>query len=145
MISAKEALSQLREKYILAAYTESTLCIQTLDSFMKEIEETNSKVPVTPEAVIRAVCMTYSLNRDDLMSESRGHLVSRARKIAGYVIKQNTDLTYEQVAHLFLRDNHTTSMYWCQWCDSQKDTRWFTADLELIYWNIQNSGIQDHE
>lgn len=76
---------------------------------------------ISPTLLIQAVCEIYECSFDDLLSESRHRSVSEPRKVAAYLIKNNSILTHKEVAHIFLRNDHSTSIYWIRWCQSQID------------------------
>lgn len=86
-----------------------------------------------PDHIIAAVCLEYGRVRDDLLSESRRREDSEPRKLAAHLIRCNTMLSYREIAHLFLRNDHTTAIYWIKWARTQRDNRWFARVIEMVH------------
>jgi chromosomal replication initiator protein len=63
------------------------------------------------EAIQDAVCDAFAITRDELMSPSRAARLVWPRQVAMYLARENTDLTFPDIAQRFGRRNHTTVMH----------------------------------
>lgn len=59
--------------------------------------------PSVAEAIIAAVCETFLIERESLMSESRTALVSEARDCAAFLLRERS-WTYEEIGRALGRD-----------------------------------------
>lgn len=65
----------------------------------------------TPEAVIETVADFYSLSPEDLKGPSRHHKLVKPRKIAMYLIRQETNASLPQIGAALGGRDHTTVLY----------------------------------
>jgi chromosomal replication initiator protein len=63
------------------------------------------------EAIQDAVCDTFSVSRDELLSANRSARLVWPRQVAMYLARENTDLTFPDIARRFGGRNHTTVMH----------------------------------
>jgi chromosomal replication initiator protein len=63
------------------------------------------------EAIQDAVCERFRITRDELLSSSRAARLVWPRQIAMYLARENTDLTFPDIARRFGGRNHTTVMH----------------------------------
>jgi chromosomal replication initiator protein len=63
------------------------------------------------EAIQDAVCDTFSISRDELLSANRSARLVWPRQVAMYLARENTDLTFPDIARRFGGRNHTTVMH----------------------------------
>lgn len=68
---------------------------------------------VGPERIIDQVASYFDLETNEMCSSSRERRVMFPRQIAMYLIREQTDRTYEWIAHRFARRDHTTAMHSC--------------------------------
>jgi chromosomal replication initiator protein len=67
--------------------------------------------PPSIEAIQDAVCQSFSISRDELLSASRAARLVWPRQVAMYLARENTDLTFPDIARRFGGRNHTTVMH----------------------------------
>jgi chromosomal replication initiator protein len=67
--------------------------------------------PPSIEAIQDAVCETFAISRDELVSASRSARFVWPRQVAMYLARENTDLTFPDIARRFGGRNHTTVMH----------------------------------
>jgi len=67
--------------------------------------------PPSIEAIQDAVCQSFSISRDELLSSSRAARLVWPRQVAMYLARENTDLTFPDIARRFGGRNHTTVMH----------------------------------
>ena len=87
---------------------------------------------IQPDDVIESVCDYFGFQSDELLRETRQHFLSKARKIAAYLLRKICGLHYKKIANIFLRDDHTTGMYWVKWGESQESCPWFRDAIDAI-------------
>jgi chromosomal replication initiator protein len=63
------------------------------------------------DIIIREVCATYDLTKDELMSQNRTRHIVRPRQIAMYLGHQHTLLSYLELGRRFSGRDHTTVMH----------------------------------
>ena len=63
------------------------------------------------EAIQDAVCDAFHITRDELLSPSRAARLVWPRQVAMYLARENTDLTFPDIARRFGGRNHTTVMH----------------------------------
>ena len=63
------------------------------------------------EAIQDAVCERFRITRDELLSTSRAARLVWPRQVAMYLARENTDLTFPDIARRFGGRNHTTVMH----------------------------------
>ena len=63
------------------------------------------------EAIQEAVCEAFAITRDELLSPSRAARLVWPRQVAMYLARENTDLTFPDIARRFGGRNHTTVMH----------------------------------
>ncbi len=68
---------------------------------------------ITTEAIVNAVAAFYNLTLAELTSSSRERRLARARQVAMFLLRQETDASLSQIAALMQRQDHTTVIYAC--------------------------------
>ena len=66
---------------------------------------------IDPERVIESVAQVFAVEADDLRGSSRKRIVSRARQVAMYLLRQHTNLSLGKIGHCFGRKDHATVLY----------------------------------
>ncbi|OGY08107.1 MAG: chromosomal replication initiator protein DnaA [Candidatus Blackburnbacteria bacterium RIFCSPHIGHO2_01_FULL_43_15b] len=69
------------------------------------------KKPVSPQAVINAVSIYYSLGKRSLLGESRAQTVALPRQILMYILRTDLRLPLQEVGRLVGGRDHTTVMH----------------------------------
>jgi len=89
------------------------LATTVLDGFYGPERRIGRHAPAGPslEAIQDAVCDTFHITRDELLSPSRAARLVWPRQIAMYLARENTDLTFPDIARRFGGRNHTTVMH----------------------------------
>jgi chromosomal replication initiator protein len=68
---------------------------------------------VSPERIIDQVASYFDLEINEMCSASRHRSVMLPRQVAMYLIREQTDRSYEWIAHRFAKQDHTTAMHSC--------------------------------
>jgi chromosomal replication initiator protein len=84
-----------------------------LDGFYGPERRIGARTAAGPslEAIQDAVCDTFHITRDELLSPSRAARLVWPRQVAMYLARENTDLTFPDIARRFGGRNHTTVMH----------------------------------
>lgn len=67
-------------------------------------------IPITIERIIEEVARTFEVTSEDIKSPKRASQISQARQVAMYVVREVTNLSYEEIGKEFGRD-HSTAIY----------------------------------
>ncbi|MCO5218357.1 MAG: chromosomal replication initiator protein DnaA [Thermomicrobiales bacterium] len=63
--------------------------------------------------VIEAVCEQFSIEEKELLGRSRTRHVSFPRHICMYIMRKDADMSYEEIARVLRRSDHTTALHGC--------------------------------
>ncbi|MCY3653843.1 MAG: chromosomal replication initiator protein DnaA, partial [Cyanobacteria bacterium MAG IRC1_bin_28] len=66
---------------------------------------------VSPKRVIESVAQVFAVAAADLRGSSRNRIVSQARQMAMYLLRQHTSLSLGKIGQCFGRKDHTTVLY----------------------------------
>lgn len=92
----------------------SVLTAQDIQGVLAGIgPEVDLRSHVGPERIIDQVASYFDLETNEICSSSRERRVMFPRQIAMYLIREQTDSSYEWIAHRFARQDHTTAMNSC--------------------------------
>jgi len=74
---------------------------------------------ILPEAIESAVCECFGVTPGNLRSSARTRSCSEPRKVAAYLMKMHTILSYQEIGEFFGRTDHSTAHYWVQYCKKE--------------------------
>ena len=69
---------------------------------------------VTPELVLETVCKVFGVEKDQLRTPSRKAILALPRQVTMYLVKKHTSASYNTIAQLLNRSDHTTIMHGCK-------------------------------
>lgn len=69
---------------------------------------------VTPELVLDSVCKVFGVEKDQLRTPSRKAVLALPRQVTMYLVKKHTSASYNTIAQLLNRSDHTTIMHGCK-------------------------------
>ena len=69
---------------------------------------------VTPELVLDTVCKVFGVEKDQLRTPSRKAVLALPRQVTMYLVKKHTSASYNTIAQLLNRNDHTTIMHGCK-------------------------------
>lgn len=67
--------------------------------------------PVSPKQIIESVAQVFAVAAADLQGNGRNRIVSQARQMAMYLLRQHTSLSLGRIGQCFGRKDHTTVLY----------------------------------
>jgi chromosomal replication initiator protein len=79
--------------------------------------------PITPRVILEATSAMFGFEVDEILSRSRSRPLVNARQIAMYVCREQTDLSFPQIAKAFNKGDHTTVMHAVQKIENQMRER----------------------
>ncbi len=77
---------------------------------IKDIVNDDVPLPVTIKKVVEEVSRTTGISVEDIYSKKRNANITTARKMCFYIIRNITDMSFEQIGNEFSKD-HSTVMY----------------------------------
>lgn len=83
-----------------------TMAQNAIRDVMNDVQPT----PITIERIIEEVARTFEVTAKDIKSPKRAAQISQARQVAMYVVREVTNLSYEDIGKEFGRD-HSTAIY----------------------------------
>lgn len=69
---------------------------------------------LTPERILDTVCSVFGVEKAQLRTPSRKAVLALPRQVAMYLIKKHTSASYNMIAQLLKRNDHTTIMHGCK-------------------------------
>ena len=87
--------------------------ISIIQGFIKDIINDSENTTINVEKIISEVSRTFNVSENDILSNRRTANLVLARKVAMYITREITDLSYKQIGEAFGKD-HTTVLYGVQ-------------------------------
>ncbi|MDD2362596.1 MAG: chromosomal replication initiator protein DnaA [Oscillospiraceae bacterium] len=102
------AVKRMRAQYLLGGEQPS---IVTAQNAIRDIKNDTQPVPITVERIINEVSRTLNVSPDDIRSSKRTALVSQARQVAIYIVRDITSLPMKAIGEEFGTRDHSTVVY----------------------------------
>ena len=84
--------------------------ISIIQGFIKDIINDSESAPINVERIISEVARSYNVSENDILSNKRSANLVLARKVAMYITREITDLSFKSIGESFGKD-HTTVLY----------------------------------
>jgi chromosomal replication initiator protein len=110
----------------VAAFTSLTkepVTIDLAERVLGDLLTDRQPRPITPPVILEATSRMFGFTTEELLSKSRSRPLVTARQIAMYVCREQTDLSFPQIAKAFGKGDHTTVMHAVQKIESQMRER----------------------
>lgn len=78
---------------------------------MEAVIKENTNSAITPASILDHVSRYYNITIDDIKSEKRRSEIIAARRMAMYIIRENTDLSLPEIGKEMGGKNHTSVLY----------------------------------
>lgn len=91
--------------------TGSSPSIQMAQTVIRDILNDDQPPPVTVERIINEVASTYGVSEADIRSVKRQANIAKARHIAIYIVREITQMSYEEIGREFSDRDHSTITY----------------------------------
>lgn len=102
------AVKKIKAYKILTGSSPSPQMAQTV---VRDILNDDQPPPVTVERIISEVASTYGVSEADIRSTKRQANISKARHIAIYIVREITQMSYEEIGKEFSDRDHSTITY----------------------------------
>ena len=114
--------------------------IAQAENAIREILSDDSPAPITFERILNEVASVYGISPEEILSKKRNKIISLARKVSCYIIKEITMMSYMAIGLEMGGRDHSTIMYYHDDITAAmaKDPR-LKETIEDIISNIQNS------
>jgi chromosomal replication initiator protein len=114
--------------------------IMTAQTAIKDILSDNQPVPVTIDRIINEVARTYNVMPGDIRSPKRSANISTARQVCAYVIREITQIPYNEIGEELGGRDHSTIVYQMKQAEANiaKNPR-YQETVEDIIKNIRGS------
>ncbi len=113
--------------------------ISIVQDFIKDIINDTEAAPVSVEKIISEVSRSYNISESDILSNRREQNIVLARKVAMYITREITDLSYKAIGEKFGKD-HTTVLYGVQSIESFLEDKPYEKELiDDIIKNLKSS------
>lgn len=96
--------------YALTNMTGQPPTMATAQKIIKDVAEVSQPLPVTVRRIVEEVSRTTGVTIDEIYGKRQTAKISNARKIACYVIREVTNMSYENIGEEFHK-HHSTVMY----------------------------------
>lgn len=109
----------------IIAYSRLNKVSITLDNAkeaLKDIIYPNQDHTVTPSMIMSVVCEHYGVSKENIISRKKSADISVPRQIIMYLCRKYTDTTYEGIAKILHKKDHSTILYGCNAISEQIKT-----------------------
>lgn len=109
------------------------ITIGVANDAIKDVVYYAQPTEVTINNIIDEVAKTFGVSADDIRGERKKAEISNARQVAMYVIRETTNLTYEEIGNSFGGKKHSTVIYSIESIESKMEDN---ADLKNNIFDI---------
>lgn len=85
--------------------------VDLAQDIIKDIQTSSQPISVQVENIIDHVAKFYGINADEIKSDKKTAVVSLARQVSMYIIRETTDLTLQSIGDYFGGKNYSTVIY----------------------------------
>lgn len=121
--SIRELEGTLIRVMAFANLNKRQIDMSLVQSILKDSAPISEEQGHTPVEIMNTVAKYYGLTVDDLSSSSRFQAIVRARQVAMYLCREQTNLSLPKIGQLFGNRDHTTVMYACNKITSELKER----------------------
>ena len=107
--------------YAVYSIDGSTPTIGVANDIIKDIIYYAQPTEVTINNIIDKVAHSFGVSSDDIRSEKKKAEISNARQFAMYIMREVTNLTYEEIGAQFGGKKHSTVIYSIEAAESKMD------------------------
>lgn len=106
--------------------SDKNISIDLVEKILRDIAPMRERGPVTPDDIIKAVCVYFNLDVEDIKGKRRKKEIVLPRRIAMFLCRELTTLSLQSIGTVFAKD-HSTVLYSC---DKLKKEAEDSADLK---------------
>lgn len=123
----------------LCTYAEQIPTIALAQTAIKDILVNNQPLPVTIDHIVDEVSRTTGVSVEEINSKKRTANVSNARKMVFYILREVTDMSYEDIGKQFGRDHSTVIYNIREMGEMMKTNSTLNSQISDIVNNIRDS------
>lgn len=97
-----------------ANLSRATVDMPMVQTLLKDIAPISDDQVIAPIDIINTIASYYKITPDEIFGQSRTAGIVRARQIAMYLCREQTNLSLPKIGQLFGGRDHTTVMYACR-------------------------------
>lgn len=130
------AVKKLNAYYLLEGIQP---VIGAAQNAIKDILNETQPLPVTIEKITSEVARTYNVSPEDIRSRKRTNIISTARMVAMYCVREITGISMEEIGSQFGGRDHSTVVYACNTIDTRlKSDTQMRETVEDIIKNVRS-------
>jgi chromosomal replication initiator protein len=107
--------------YAVYSLDGNTPTIGIANDVIKDIIYYAQPTEVTINNIIEKVARSFGVSVEDIRSEKKKAEISHARQFAMYIIREVTNLTYEEIGEQFSGKKHSTVIYSIEAAESKME------------------------
>lgn len=123
----------------LCEFSEQKASINLAQKAIGDILTEKQPLPVTIETILREVCRTTGVSVDDIRSKKRTSSVSNARKMVFYILREVTDMSFEDIGKEFGKDHSTVIYNIREMTEMMKENSTLSSQVNDIVNNIRDN------
>lgn len=127
--------------YAVYSIDGSTPTIGVANDVIKDIVYYAQPTEVTINNIIDKVARSFGVTADDIRSEKKKAEISHARQFAMYIMREVTNLTYEEIGAQFGGKKHSTVIYSIEAAESKMEDN---PQLKTSVYDIMKSIKDEH-
>jgi chromosomal replication initiator protein len=112
-----------------ASLYNEPMSVESAERVLRDLLDDRQPRVITSERIVEASSKMFGLSEAELLSSSRTRPLVLARQIAMYVCRENTDLSFPQIAKAFGKSDHTTVIHAVQKIERQMSEKRQIYDL----------------
>ncbi len=123
----------------LTEFTNETPSMAMAQKVVKEIMIENHPQEITVDRVINEVAMVFKVTPEDIRSTNRSKNISRARKVAIYLLKEVKGMTYLDIGSELNKNHSTMTIHYQSVADEMTRNKDFKHIIEDLEKNLKNN------
>lgn len=108
--NTRQLLGVIKKLSQLYLIQNKTPTLATVQNVIKEVMHETKPEPIKIETIISEVAKTYNLTEEEILSARKTASLVLARRVAMYIARKTTDLSFDKIGEHFGRD-HATVLY----------------------------------
>ena len=130
------AVKKLRAFHLLE---NKPINVATAQSAISDIMNNSQPTPVTVDKIIEEVARTYLVAPEDIRSQKRNSVISTARQVSIYIVREITEMSMVEIGQTFGGRDHSTIVYALRQMESKLERDPRTRDtVDDIIKNIRS-------
>lgn len=108
--NTRQLIGVIKKLNAIISIQNKTPSLALVQGVIKEVISETKPEPIKIETIIAEVAKTYNITEDEILSSRKSAPLVLARRVAMYIARKTTDLSFESIGDCFGRD-HSTVLY----------------------------------